>query len=129
MNPNTMYNKILLFFGFFATLISSIIFIVFLVGIPGMIKWEREFKTMLEEKSYQIVEGSIENFEPPNESTHFESFTVKDIFFQYSDYADKNGFHKTSKKNGPITGNGQKVRIGYTEIDNENIILLLQIVK
>jgi hypothetical protein len=72
----------------------------------------------------------IENYSLKNiNGSHIESFSVKGILFEYSDNVNKNGFHQTSKNNGPISENGQQVRIGYMVIDNENLILKLEILR
>jgi hypothetical protein len=78
----------------------------------------------------KIVDGVIENFHPmPYNGHDFESFTVKEIKFRYSDYNSWGGFNKTSSHGGPINHNGQHVRITYYEEDNENIICKLEMLK
>lgn len=85
---------------------------------------------MIKDKSYMVVKGLIENFSPSNNNgTHFESFSVNGVIFRYSDYSIVDGFHQTSKNNGPINNNGQQVRIGYTNKDDQNLILKLEILK
>lgn len=82
---------------------------------------------MIDNKTYMVVEGKIENFKPAQQSpNHFESFTVNGIKFRYSDFVIIDGFHKTSRNNGPIIKNGQYVRIGYAKIDDKNVILKLE---
>ena len=124
----SFHRQINLFFGWIFGLVSSIIFLVFLVKIPSILNEERELKSMIENKTYSKVEGKIEDFKPARKSpNHFESFSVKGVHFRYSDYVIIDGFHKTSNSNGPIKGNGQMVRIGYTNIDGQNVILKLEI--
>lgn len=125
----SVFRQIVLFFGWSFGMIASIMLIVFLIGIPSKLKTERDLKKMIENESFLRVEGVVESFESPNDNHHFESFSVDGIEFKYSDYIAIEGFHKTSKNNGPIKGNGQKVRIGYTIKDNENRIIKLEILK
>ncbi len=83
---------------------------------------------MILNETYLTLEGLTEDFEAPQEgSNHFESFTVNGVKFRYSDYFITKGYHTTSKKGGPIDRNGLMVRIGYTHIDGENVILKLEI--
>ncbi|BAX81663.1 hypothetical protein ALGA_3365 [Labilibaculum antarcticum] len=104
--------------------------IVFIINIPKQYSKVQSLKEMIENKSYSIVEGVTVDFLPPVEGLRYnESFAVNGIKFEYSDYGIIEGFHKTSKNNGPIHQNGQQVRIGYTTIDNENLILRLEIAK
>ena len=62
----------------------------------------------------------------PDGGHKMETFSVDGVKFEYSDYLITKGFHQTSQRGGPITGNGQKVRISYTTIDNLNIILKIE---
>ncbi|MCE4563172.1 hypothetical protein INQ51_02510 [Maribellus sp. CM-23] len=120
--------QIILFFGWILGIISSIIVVVFLMKIPSIVERERNLKSMIENKAYTKIEGKVEDFNPAQKSqNHFESFSVKGVHFRYSDYLIIDGFHKTSNNNGPIKENGQMVRIGYTNIDGENVILKLEI--
>ena len=125
----SILRQFILFFGWTIGIIVSIMLIVYIIGIPSILKTERNLKTIIENESFLKVEGEVENFKAPKENHHFESFSVKGIEFKYSDYVIINGFHKTSKNNGPIKRNGQRVKIGYTKIDNENVILKLEILK
>jgi hypothetical protein len=120
----------LLFFGYLFGGFAIILLIISLIKTPSLIRENRDFNKMIENKSYKVVEGLIEDFSPPNSNgTHFESFSVNGIIFKYSDYSIVDGFHQTSKNNGPINKNGQQVRIGYTNKDDENLILKLEILK
>lgn len=124
----SIFRQIVLFISWAFGLVSLVILVVFLIKIPSMLNQERELKSMIENDTYMKVEGKIEDFTPAQKSpNHFESFTVKGVHFKYSDYVIIDGFHKTSIDNGPITENGQLVRIGYTNIGGENVILKLEI--
>ncbi len=120
----------LLFFGYLVSGFSVILIIFSIIKTPSMIRENRDFNKMIENKSYKVVEGLVENFLPANSNgDHFESFSVNGVIFKYSDFVIVDGFHQTSKNNGPINKNGVQVRIGYTFSDDENIILKLEISK
>ena len=126
----SVFRQGLLFFGYTFGGFAIILLIISLIKTPSLIKENRDFNKMIENKSYNVVEGLIEDFSPPNSNgTHFESFSVNGIIFKYSDYSIVDGFHQTSKNNGPINKNGQQVRIGYMNKDDENLILKLEILK
>ena len=59
----------------------------------------------------------------------YESFTINNIKFRYSDFNNWGGFNKTSSHGGPINKNGQYIRISYFKDDNENIICKLEILE
>ena len=65
---------------------------------------------------YEIVEGYVENFDPMPEVGHKqESFTIDGVRFEYSDYEIRSGYHNARSLGGVITGDGQHLKIGYTE--------------
>jgi hypothetical protein len=124
----SIFRQVILFFGWSVGVISLVMLIVFLTKIPGILKSERELKSMIKNETYLTVEGLTEDFEAPQEgSNHFESFIVNGVKFRYSDYLIIKGYHTTSKTGGPIDRNGLMVRIGYTHVNGENIILKLEI--
>lgn len=124
----TLYGQIILFFGWTLGVIASIMFLIFVTSIPLILKRENNLKSMLVHKTYIEIEEVTENYKAPQKSpNHFESFSVKGVLFRYSDYVIIDGFHKTSNDKGPIKRNGQMVRIGYTKINGENVILKLEI--
>ncbi len=107
---------------------ATLFLIIALVKIPQIISNDRDFRKMIESKNYNIVEGETENFSPmPKGKNGNEGFTVNGISFEYCDYIMRKGFNKTSINNGLITKNGQKVRISYYTLDNENLILKIEI--
>jgi hypothetical protein len=102
--------------------------IVSIVRIPAMLKDERELKDVIANERFKIAEGKIENLLTQEESGHFyESFSINGVSFLYSDLIIGKGFNQTSKNSGPIKKEGQVVRIYYTVLRDENIILKLQI--
>ena len=75
----------------------------------------------LKNGTYNEVEGIVENFDPMPYSGHkMESFTVKGVKFEYSDFVVSSGFNNTKSHGGPID-EGKYVRIRYY---NGNILQL-----
>jgi hypothetical protein len=119
-----------IFFGFLFGGFATIMLIVTLAKVPRIISDEKDFRKRIEDKSYYVLEGEVENFSPRSEDGHNkEKFSVDGIQFEYSDNGIIKGFHQTSRNNGPITRNGQKVRISYFVIDNINLIQKIEIKK
>jgi hypothetical protein len=124
----SIIRQLFIFFGYALGTLSLIMLVVYIIGIPEIKSNRNKIEGLIEKKEYMTIEGKIENLELQEESGHiFESFIVKGIFFKYSDYIINEGFHQTSKKNGPIKMNGQLVRIYYITKDNQNIILKLEL--
>ncbi|CCN69674.1 hypothetical protein [Vibrio nigripulchritudo] len=74
---------------------------------------------------YLVIEGIVENFDPmPYSGRKRESFSVKGIYFQYSDFSVTPGFNNTTSHGGPIR-EGLQVRISYIG----NTILKLETLK
>jgi hypothetical protein len=125
----SVYRQGLIFFGYLLGGFSTILIIISLIITPAMIREHMEFNRMIENKTYTVIEGLVENFIPADENNHFESFSVNGVIFRYSDYVIVSGFHQTTKNHGLINKNGLKVRIGYTKKDGENLILKLELAK
>ena len=106
----------------------SLIFILVTSPIirPGF--WKT--KEVLRDKTYSIVEGKVENFDPMPEGGHKrESFTINGVEFNYSDFdLSVWGFNNAASHGGPINKNGQYLRIGYIWNDyyERNVIVLIQ---
>ena len=99
-----------------------------LLVIPGQISQYYERNELYESGNFKTVEGTIENFDPMPHSGHaMESFTVGGQYFRYSDFVVHHGFNNTASHGGPITNNGQKVRLGYITSGDDNIILKIEI--
>jgi hypothetical protein len=66
-----------------------------------------EAQNLLRNGECQVVEGPVEQFVPMPYGGHSaESFTVKGVQFQYSDFDDsKPGFNKSESHGGPIHKN------------------------
>lgn len=95
----------------------------------GEISGYQEVRRILAQEEYQTVEGIIENFDPmPSGGHKHESFTVNEVKFEYSDFNEAfYGFNNTKSHGGPITGNGQKVKIEYYNRKGKNYIFKLMI--
>ena len=75
----------------------------------------------------KIVEGVITEFDPMPWAGHQdESFVVKGIRFEYSDFSPKAGFHQSSSHGGPIRL-GLRVKIFYIETGQSRDIARLEI--
>ena len=77
---------------------------------------------------YKTVEGYVENFHPMPRTGHdTESFLIDGVWFQYSDFELRAGYHNAASRGGVITGNGQHLKIGYTEYGNYgNVIVYIE---
>jgi len=105
-------------------------FIILMLTLPSSLAHRIRVQKKFENKEYQVVEGEIENFHPMPISGHdVESFMVNGIYFEYSDYRLVYGFNNTSSHDGPLKSNGQKVRLSYISLENENIILKIELKK
>jgi hypothetical protein len=95
---------------------------------PPSIRNYLETSRIYYNQEYKVVEGEIEGFIPrlPDRRNN-ESFIVKGIKFEYSD-SDLSyyGFNNTSSQGGPITGNGQLVRLAYITVEERNVILKIE---
>lgn len=116
----------------FPTIFTSFTAIITMILILSVLTSRTNAKEVLAQGEYKIVEGVVENFDKmPYEGHKSESFTVEDVFFEYSDYMiydGMNGFNQTASHGGPITGNGLQVRLTYVTIMNDrNIIVKIEI--
>lgn len=76
---------------------------------------------------YQIVEGYVVNFDPMPYGGHKdETFEINGVKFGYSDYTIMIGYHNTKSHGGVIRDNGQYLKIGYIQYNNENIIVYIE---
>jgi hypothetical protein len=95
--------------------------VAFAVTFPDYYQLRKRYR----DHQYSVVEGTVENFKPmPYEGHENESFTVKGVRFEYSDYAVSPGFNKTSSHGGPIK-QGIQVRISHIG----NVILRLEVLR
>lgn len=74
---------------------------------------------------YDVVEGSVENFNPmPYGGHQQESFTVEGVKFSYSDFSISPGFNNTKSHGGPIR-KGLRVKVSHID----NVILKLEVMR
>lgn len=121
---------------YFSLILGLVIGIIFtvdsFVSIPESINKFNEVKQVYLNKDYKSVEGKIENFDLMPYSGHKqERFTTAGISFDYSDFSGNYyGFHNSASHGGPLTENGQEVRIGYVTNEwGQNIILKIELKK
>jgi hypothetical protein len=84
-----------------------------------------------ERGDYQIVEGYVENFDPmPSNGHSKESFEINGVYFSYSDYEVRQGYHNAKSHGGVISGDGQYLKIGYVQpypfSRNDNVIVYIE---
>lgn len=114
--------------------VFQIIAIVFVTFFSVMLYWGqfdmyRTIKGAYDSGEYEIVEGYVENFEPmPYEGHADESFDIKNVHFEYSDYTVTTGYHNAKSHGGVVHGNGQHLKIGYVYCGAEygNIIVYIE---
>lgn len=124
---NSTINQILLSFLYIFIIFSSIISIISISKIPGIISNEKQLKEVLKSKNYSIIEGKINNYKLDEvNGQYFESFSINDVRFKYSDDLIFYGYHQTSKNGGLIKENGQYIRISYIVLNQENLILRIE---
>ena len=71
-------------------------------------------KTIYEDKEIKVLIGKVEDFDPmPYGGRKSESFTIKGVLFEYTDFDETFYFNNTKSHGGPIKGNGQDIRIAY----------------
>lgn len=105
--------------------ISAIIafFSLVLSCSSGIVLYSRQANIQALLSQQQVVEGRVEYFTPmPYEGKALESFSVRGVKFEYSDFVLTSGFNNTASHGGPIQ-EGLQVRIHYVD----NIILKLEI--
>lgn len=102
--------------------------IVSIITIFATLKSRLKTRNDFYNKSYSIVEGKVENFDPmPAEGHKSESFDLQGIHFEYSDYNPSYSFNNSASHGGPIWGDGQELRIGYVQENRKNYILKIEV--
>ncbi|MBU1579382.1 MAG: hypothetical protein KJ754_08135 [Bacteroidetes bacterium] len=125
----SMMRQFKIFFGYLLGGIALIMLIVMIVNIPKIISSERDIKEKMETRDFLIVQGKVENFVyRPERGTVFESFTVENVTFEYSEYiSNYGGFPEIPDNNEPLLENGQEVRISYIEKGQEKLIMKVEV--
>ena len=97
--------------------IIGTVFLLFSMAIviPDQIGMYQATVVKYQNGEYEIAEGYVENFHPMPWGGHDqESFQLDGVEFSYSDYTVQFGYHNARSHGGVITGDGQHLRIGYT---------------
>lgn len=95
--------------------------------IPYQIEMYRSTVAAYRNGDYQIAEGYVEQFQPAKERGNPESFTIDGVDFRYYDTVVQFGYHTTRARGGVITGDGQHLRIGYTQFRSlKNVIVYIE---
>ena len=83
-----------------------------------------ELQSLIENKDYSIVKGCIEEYkiDVPKQGTKVESFTVENIYFEFSNYDSGLYFNGKDHMDNFLT-NGQCVSISYIRIGVANRIV------
>lgn len=82
--------------------------------------------------AYQIVQGQVNHFHPadphnPIQKEKAECFTINQVKFSYSGSAMTTGYNTPRALGGVITGNGQRLKIGYVTLqDGQNRIVSIE---
>lgn len=90
--------------------------------IIGMINRHYGVYSAYHKNDYLIVEGTVENFEGDAAK---ESFEVSGVKFSYDWRYSGVGYDVLKEEGGVITGNGQKVKIGYVRYQLNNVIVAI----
>ena len=116
--------KINILFGAIAGIVGLISGVLI---IPNSIVEYVEIKNVYKNEKYQIIEGMVESFDPmPIDGHKNESFCLQKTCFEYSDFDTPFRFKNTKSHGGPITHNGQRLRLSYINRNGENIILKIE---
>ncbi|MBR3076731.1 MAG: hypothetical protein IKH07_02290 [Oscillospiraceae bacterium] len=115
-------DKLGLGMGVFALLV---VLVVIGIVVPDQIKMYDAAVGAYKRGEYEIVEGYVENFD--TDPKRWEDFTVGNVHFSYGYQEMRFGYHNIRQKGGVITGNGQHLKIGYTNYGNYgNVIVYIE---
>ena len=111
--------------GLLAGIITAILFVFVTISHT----WDYfEKKAALENGQYETVEGYVEKFHAmPPEGHDSEHFVIDGVYFQYTAFEERNGYHRPACQGGVITNDGQYLKIEYvTNKKGENVILSIE---
>lgn len=121
-----LLKKAILFISYFGLVMSFSFLVIFSLGFIGKGKVAYS-ELKLNSNNYQVVEGEVENYKLEEINGQcFESFSIENVFFQYSDNVIIRGYHTTACTGGVINKNGIELVITYVVISNENRIVKIQ---
>ena len=111
-------------------LVMSLVFLVigYLLIFNDVIEYF-EIKNEIYNNRISYVEGYVENFSTPNNPSFWthehEEFDLEGIHFIY--YRESYGYTQM-KNNGGIIRENSRIKIGYIEKDERNVIVFIQII-
>jgi hypothetical protein len=125
----SLRRQIYIFTGYLICGFFALFAIVNLSKIPRIIDTRRDFYRIIESKNYSVVEGETMDYCPMSLVKQDNvKYTVNGIPFIFTDFTIPNDvYHGIKINTGPITRNGQKVRISYITRNNNNYIFKIEI--
>lgn len=115
-----------------SVVLSILVGLVILISATAIFKEYRTVSSAYHSGDYQIVEGQVSDFHPadPHNSVQAEKaerFTVGGVEFSYSGSALTTGYNTPRELGGVITGDGQRLKIGYVTLrDGQNRIVYIE---
>lgn len=95
---------------------SLLCLLIFLFSMGGTIIEYIRCQKLFREGNVSEVIGSVENYIPMPATGHsYESFTISDIGFSYSNYVITVGYHSAASLGGVVTHDGQHLKIKYID--------------
>ncbi|NVO08340.1 MAG: hypothetical protein HXX16_00095 [Bacteroidales bacterium] len=127
----SLQRQVYIFTGYLICGFFAIFIIVNLSKIPRIIVVRRDFYKIVESKNYSVVEGETKDYCPMSLVKQDNvRYTVNGIPFIFTDFTIPNDvYHGIKINTGPITRNGQKVRISYITSNEVNYIFKIEIKK
>lgn len=109
---------------FFAIFLGVCVVIAFAGNIGEYI----DLRHHIAQGDYFIVEGEVERFEPRKKLAQGgkETLMIDQVFFQYSGDEVTIGYNRQLCDGGVITGNGQRLKVGYVPYKGENRIVYIE---
>ena len=111
------------FSGFFA---AGALIIQIIMGISAL-KDYQQVVVAYEEGNYKTVVGEVEEFTTLTpQGKGYETFEINGVDFSYSDFIIHQGYRNSRTFGGVVEGDGQRLKIGYIEKNDENIIVYIE---
>jgi hypothetical protein len=115
--------KVILFSSSIGVFLTVLFIIISIVGIIN----NKFGKEGLFENDYMVITGKVENYELRKINGQcFESFSINNVYFSYSDFVNDIGYNLTACNGGLITKDGLELVITYLAIEDENKIIKIQ---
>ncbi len=95
------------------TTLLAVLLMIWFFAIAIIVSQQWRCYLWVEQGDYQVVEGTVENFDPMPYGGHaLESFDIDGVGFSYSDYEPAGGFNKSKSHGGPVDV-GKFLKISY----------------